>query len=226
VPNGIDPLEYAGAAAIQTCHPAAASREPLTIVCPARLSYQKGQDVLLRAWQTVQACVPAARLVLAGDGPLRQELEDLALDLGVAATVDFAGLVADMPALLAGASGFVLPSRYEGMSNALLEAMAAGQPCVATRVSGSEDVIVDGQSGLLVPSEDPEALASALVTVLADRARAHALGREARARVVAAFDSRHVMNALSQLYTSLGRTSAAQRPEGDLAASRRARLAP
>jgi glycosyltransferase involved in cell wall biosynthesis len=203
LPNGIDLTVYEEIAACRARRTPSAPGAVLTVLCPARLAYQKGQDVLLKAWRTVQEHIPAARLILAGDGPLRRQLERLAADLGVSDSVEFAGLVGDVRALLAAADGFVLPSRYEGMSNALLEAMATGLPCVATRVSGSEEVIVDGQSGLLVPPENPDALATALLTVLTDPERARTLGRSARARVECAFDQRRVMDQLSELYRSL-----------------------
>jgi glycosyltransferase involved in cell wall biosynthesis len=203
LPNGIDPLAYRDIAARRLCHQEAPAGESLTVVCVARLSYQKGQDVLLQAWSLVQESVPTARLILAGDGEQRVQLELLATDLGISDTVDFAGLVTDTRALLAAARVFALPSRYEGMPNALLEAMAAGLPCVATQVSGSEDAIVDGQSGLLVPPDDPGALASALVALLTNNERAYALGREAQAHVVHAFTQGQMLDDLVQIYSSL-----------------------
>jgi glycosyltransferase involved in cell wall biosynthesis len=227
LPNGVDPRIYQDAAACRARRPPTAPGDIMTIACPARLSYQKGQDVLLQAWRTVQERVPAARLILAGDGHHRLQLERQATDLGISHSVVFAGLVGDVQALLATAHGFVLPSRYEGMPNALLEAMAAGLPCVATRVSGSEDLVVDGQSGLLVPPEDPEALARALVTILTNHQHARSLGYAARVRVLGAFDQRRVMDELSQLYASLvskGDTRR-RRAHGRSTASRRLRSA-
>jgi glycosyltransferase involved in cell wall biosynthesis len=216
LPNGVDTTTYQGVAAQAAHRPPAAPSEILTVVCPARLSHQQGQDVLLQAWHTVQECIPTARLILAGDGPQRSQLERLADDLGIADTVELAGLVSDIRALFAAAHGFVLPSRYEGMSNALLEAIAAGMPCVATRVSGSEDVIVEGKSGLLVPPEDPGALASALVAILTDRERASYLGREARARVERDFDQRRVLDEFISLYSSLIRNGDTRQPRGNV----------
>jgi glycosyltransferase involved in cell wall biosynthesis len=210
LPNGIDTTAYLEVATRRAQRPPAAPGDILTVVCPARLSYQKGQDVLLKAWRMVREQVPTAQLILAGDGPQRLELELLAAELGIADAIEFAGLVRDLRGLFAAADGFVLPSRYEGMSNALLEAMAAGMPCVATRVSGSEDIIIENESGLLVPPEEPEALASALVTILTEHQRASSLGREARARVVRCFDQRRLLDESIQLYTSLVSQSAAR----------------
>jgi glycosyltransferase involved in cell wall biosynthesis len=212
VPNGVDATAYEDVAAHRAHRPPPAPDDALTVVCSARLSYQKGQDVLLQAWRIVQERLSTARLILAGEGPQRPEFEHLTANLGMADTVAFAGLVSDMRGLLASAHAFALPSRSEGMSNALLEAMAAGLPCVATRVSGSEDAIVEGQSGLLVPPEDPEALARALIAILTDHERARALGREARARILQRFDQRRVLDELIQLYASLAKNSATTQP--------------
>jgi glycosyltransferase involved in cell wall biosynthesis len=203
LPNGVDTTAYLEAATRRAQRPPAARGAIPTVVCPARLSYQKGQDVLLKAWRAVREQVPTARLILAGDGPQRLQLELLAADLGIADAIEFAGVVGDLRELFAAADGFVLPSRYEGMPNALLEAMAAGMPCVATRVSGSEDIIIENESGLLVPPGDPRALASALVTILTERQRASVLGRGARARVVRCFDQRRLLDESIQLYSSL-----------------------
>jgi glycosyltransferase involved in cell wall biosynthesis len=202
LPNGVNPATYEEIAARRARTPVIPG-ERQTVVCLARLAYQKGQDTLLQAWRIVQARMPTTRLILAGEGGMRAQFECLAASLGVAETVEFAGLVTDTRSLLAEAHAFVLPSRFEGMPNALLEAMAAGLPCVATRVSGSEDIIVDGQSGLLVPPDDPKALASALLAILTDPERASAMGREARARVSGAFSQDHMLNQLIQLYSSL-----------------------
>jgi glycosyltransferase involved in cell wall biosynthesis len=203
LPNGVDTTAYLEVATRRAQRPPAAPGDMPTVVCPARLSHQKGQDVLLKAWRTVREQVPTARLILAGDGPQRLQLEHLAAELGIPDAIEFAGLIGDLRPLFAAADGFVLPSRYEGMPNALLEAMAAGMPCVATRVSGSEDIIIENESGLLVPPEDPQALASALVTILTQPQRASSLGREARARVVRSFDQRRLLDESLRFYSSL-----------------------
>jgi glycosyltransferase involved in cell wall biosynthesis len=199
-PNGVDPLLYTGAT---TADAARRGDVTSTVVCVARYSHEKGLDVLLHAWRIVQSRVPAAQLILAGDGPMRLQLMALAEALGVSNSVEFAGLIRNVPALLSKADVFVLPSRYEGMPNALLEAMASGLPCVATCVSGSEDLIIDGVSGLLAPPEDPDRLADALVTLLLDRAMAQTLAEAARARVTHAFSEETVTQTLIKLYSSM-----------------------
>src|SRR5207248_10097864 len=118
------------------------------------------------------------RLRLVGTGDLRLQMERIAAQLGIQDSVEFLGLRTDVIDLLQQAWGFVMPSRWEGMSNALLEAMACGLPCVATRVSGSEDVILDGVNGLLVEPEQPAEMAEALRRIIEDTDFAQQLGQE------------------------------------------------
>ena len=109
----------------------------------------------------------------------------------------------DVRDLLAEAEVFVLPSRWEGMPNALLEAMACGLPCVATRVSGTEDILRDGENGLLVEPEQPEPLADALRRVLVDATLALRLGQAARATVVERYAVTRIVDQCLALYQSL-----------------------
>lgn len=152
------------------------------VLCVARLEYAKGVDVLLRAWSLMlrlssnwRACL-RPRLRLVGDGSLRGDLEHLAAELGILESVEFLGTRRDVAELLQHAWAFVLPSRWEGMSNALLEAMACALPCIASRVSGSEDVIEQGKNGLLVEPEQPQQLAYALRLLIENTDLARKLG--------------------------------------------------
>lgn len=125
------------------------------------------------------------RCALAGDGPDRAALEARAAELGVADRVLFLGERSDVDRLLPAFDVFVLSSREEGIPNALLEAMAAARPCVATRVGGNAEVLEDGRTGWLVPARDPAALAGALGRALADPAEAARRGAAARAAMIA-----------------------------------------
>lgn len=179
------------------------------IICVARLDYSKGIDVLLQAWERLvhtpvewQAGVkPVLRLV--GDGVLRQQLEDIAEKLDLRDTVEFLGTRLDVLQLLQQSWGFVLPSLWEGMPNALLEAMACGLPCVATRVSGSEDIISDGVNGLLVEPMDPEAMAKALRRILVDEDLARRLGDEGHASVVSNYALPAMVEQCLSLYSRM-----------------------
>ncbi|OGL05275.1 MAG: hypothetical protein A3J45_04130 [Candidatus Rokubacteria bacterium RIFCSPHIGHO2_02_FULL_69_13] len=141
----------------------------------------KGVRYLIEALPHVLQHEPAAYLVLWGDGPERPTLEARAQELGIADRVRLAGFQPDATRFLGMVDCFVLPSLSEGFSFALLEAMAAGRPIVATRVGGIPEVVRDAEQGLLVPAADPGALATAIVRVLRDEALAQGLGREARA---------------------------------------------
>jgi starch synthase (maltosyl-transferring) len=130
-----------------------------------RLDPIKGLDVLLSAVAALPAD-PPVYAVLAGDGPLRGELEGLTERLGIASRMKFLGRRDDVPAILKCADVFVFPSRTEGLPNALLEAFAAGVPVVATDAPGIRDLVTDGVTGRLVPVDDPRALAAAIGEVL------------------------------------------------------------
>jgi glycosyltransferase involved in cell wall biosynthesis len=152
------------------------------MLCVARLEYAKGIDVLLAAWAHLMRMPDGwrknlrVRLYLVGDGTRRRELEAQAQALGIQQSVEFLGMRHDIASLMQQAWGFVLPSRWEGMPNALLEAMACGLPSIATRVSGSEDIIEQGINGLLVEPEQPELLAYALRLLIDDASMAGKLG--------------------------------------------------
>jgi sugar transferase (PEP-CTERM/EpsH1 system associated) len=185
----------------------AAARAPLglPITSPvvgtvARLSPEKDQATLLRAFALVCREVADARLMVVGDGPLRQELEALAAELGIAAQTLFTGERNDVAGLLEAMDVFCLPSLTEGTSLTLLEAMASGLPVVATAVGGTPDVVAQECSGLLVPSGDPERLAEGLLRVLQHPDQADRMGGEGRRIVAARFSLRAMVERYSKLY--------------------------
>ncbi|MFL6263071.1 MAG: glycosyltransferase family 4 protein [Thermoanaerobaculia bacterium] len=150
-----------------------------------RLRIRKGVEVLLEALRELRRGVPGAVLRIAGNGEHRAALERAAADLGlVGPAVTFLGTqsAAQVRTLLHGAAALVIPSTYEGMPLVVVEAMDAGVPIVASAVSGIPEVVEDGETGWLVPPEDPEALARALEEVLADPAEARRRGEAGRRR--------------------------------------------
>jgi glycosyltransferase involved in cell wall biosynthesis len=149
------------------------------VLTPARLDAQKGHRTLFEAI----AQVPDAVFVLAGEGPEREPLEALAAQLGIAGRVRFLGRREDVPQLLAACDVFALPSLYEGSSLAVLEAMAAGAPVASSAIGGTDELIEDGRSGLLVPPGDAVALAGALRRLLDDPQLRERLAARARERV-------------------------------------------
>ena len=178
----------------------AAARERLglsdapLVVCVGRLSRAKGQDVLLAAWPLVRNAVPDATLVLVGDGPDRRGLERRAVTGAM-----FAGDRRDVSEWLAAADVAVAPSRWEGMSLSLLEAMATGRSVVATDVAGVREAL-GRDSSAIVPVENRAALADALVRRLRDPALARAEGEAARVRAEASYDFSRTTRALVELY--------------------------
>lgn len=167
--------------------PPAADPAAHRVVAAGRMAPQKGFDVLLRAFAALAATDDRAELVIVGGGSQRAELEALAAELGVADRVEMPGPArhADMPGVFASASVVAIPSRFEGMPLVALEAGLAARPVVATPVQGLGEVVVDGETGLLVPPEDPAALAAALTELLDDPDRAARMGRAARRHVIA-----------------------------------------
>jgi glycosyltransferase involved in cell wall biosynthesis len=148
-----------------------------------RLHPVKGFDLLIRAL----ADLPGVHAVIAGEGPERAALTRLAADCNVAARVHLPGWRTDTAALLAAADIFICPSRHEPLGNAVLEAWSAARPVIAAAAHGPAALIRDGIDGLLVPLEQPEALAAAIRTCLADPAPAAARAQAGRAHYLAAF---------------------------------------
>lgn len=174
------------------------------VLAVGRLDLQKRLDVLLRAFARVQERFPAARLALAGEGPLAAELRDLARSLGLESRVAFLGTRTDVPDLLRAASVFVLASESEGLSNALLEALASGVPVVASAIAANREVVADGREGLLVPVADADGLARAIERVLGDPALAASLAAAGRARALE-HDQARVVEDHAALFAAVAR---------------------
>ncbi|NPA90753.1 MAG: glycosyltransferase [Chloroflexi bacterium] len=205
IPNAIEippPVPEEDVRALRRAWAARDGQGPL-IGTVARLEPQKGLDVLIRAVALIRQDVPDVRCVIVGQGALREPLERLAETLGVRDRVIFAGTRRDIPAVLAALDVFVLPSRFEGLSLALLEALAAARPVVATAVSGTVDVIQPGENGLLVPTEDPAALAHAVVQLLKQPHVARMLGEQGQKSVRSRYTIDRVAHQYMELYGTL-----------------------
>lgn len=170
-----------------------------------RLAPVKGHAVLLEAVATLKERCPRARYAIVGGGPERPGLEEQVRRLGLDAQVQILGERQDVLQLLLASDLFVLPSLSEALPQALLEAMAAGVPCVATDVGGVSDVLVPGQAGWLVPPGNAAALAAALGDALGDPVRAAEYGAAGRARVKASFAMEARLNRLEALYREVQR---------------------
>jgi len=162
----------------------------------------KGVDILLKAWKIVVASKPDATLFIIGDGDIDAYVEHTQ-KLGISAHVHFLGKQDNIQAHLVDANAFILPSRREGMSNALLEAMALGIPAIATDISGSQDLIEHNISGLLVPVEDAFSLAAAIIYLCAHHDHARAMGEQARRTIERTFTIDKVSERYHALFESL-----------------------
>lgn len=173
------------------------------VVTLARLSYEKGIDTLIDAATTLRRICPNVRLLVLGDGPDREALRRHIYELGLADIITLGGFHEDVwPALFA--SDIVcLPSKSEGMPNALLEAMAADRPIVATSVGGIPEALTHEENGLLVPPERPELLANAMGRLLDDAELARRLGQAARDTVETRFTAQQVARAYAHFYEML-----------------------
>jgi glycosyltransferase involved in cell wall biosynthesis len=205
IPNGVETGRFAPATPAER----AALRARLGLpggplaLYAGRLAPEKGVDVLLDAWSELSREDERATLCLVGDGPARAALEERARRLGLSGSVRFAGPSARVVDWLRAADAFALPSRTEGLSVALLEAMACGLAVVATDVGATAEAA--GPAGaLVVPPERPDALATALGRVLREPERARALGAAARTRVVEAFGIEAVAQRHLDLYREVG----------------------
>ena len=206
IPNGLQ-LDH-----VPSVFDAAAKRQALGIPegrpiigTVTRLEPQKANDVFLRAAARVVSRVPNLVILIAGDGPQRAELEALAARLGLTERVRFLGWRSDAAELLGALDIFCMSSRWEGCPIVLLEAMAMYRPVVATDIGGVREIVVNGETGLLVAPDDPEALANAIVRLLAEDAERARMGKAGRQRVEQHFGVGDMLEAYAGLYRDLAR---------------------
>ena len=203
VRNGVAPLAPSATrvAELRAQIDPADARRPV-IATVGSLTEKKGHAFLLEAIARLQSRNVPCTVVLAGEGPERPTLESLARRLGVAASVHFLGSVRDVASVLAVADLFVLPSIVEGLPLALLEAMLAGKPVVATAVGGVPEVIVSGENGLMVPACDEIALADALAQLLQSPDVRERIGARGRRTVEQHFTEADYLHSLETIYMS------------------------
>ncbi len=197
--NGLDLTQWSGNADVR-------SDDGLVVTTVGNLRRVKGHDVLIEAAAIVCRKMPEARFTIGGE-VLEPEyfaaLEQQVIRLGLEQHVSFIGGVRDLPRHLSGADLFVLPSRSEGFSNAILEAMAASLPVVATDVGGNAEAVRSGVTGLIVPPENAEALARALLAILGDRTRRAAMGLAGKQLVAERFTTDAMMRRIVGVYDRL-----------------------
>ncbi|MDX2177849.1 MAG: glycosyltransferase family 4 protein [Candidatus Sumerlaeia bacterium] len=173
-------------------------------VSTARMRPEKAHEITLRAFAKVRAARPDAFLLIAGAGSLLEDHRALAARLGLGPDAAWLpGFRKDVPALLASADAYVLASRLEGLGTAILEALAAGLPTVATNVGGIPDSVIHERTGLLVPPEEPETLAAAMLRIMGDAELRRRLSEGARAHVREQFDEERLVRETVAYYERL-----------------------
>lgn len=201
--NGRDLSAYTGVGRGGFSIPDAGSKAVVGVV--GRLEPQKGHAHLIRAMPAIVRQFPDVLFAFLGDGRLRAALEEQCRSAGIADAVRFLGYDKDVAGFLNSIDIFVLPSLYEGLPLAVIEASAAGLPIVATAVDGTPEVVVDGETGLLVPAGDPDALVGPILSLLKDPARGERLGRAAARRARENFGLSSQIRATEEIYARLGR---------------------
>jgi len=204
IPNGVAAEEFSSDSKEESRKALDISADARLVGMVARLHWQKGADLLIRAARVVRSRAPDLRIVLIGDGPERQALVRLARDEGVSDIVTFTGYRADARRVLYACDIVVLPSRHEGLPFTLLEGMAGGKPVVAANVGGIPSVVVNGVTGLLFPPEDIAGLAAALIRLLDDPAARQRMGEAGRERVKIHFSEQAVLESTLSVYGSAG----------------------
>ena len=184
IPNGISISAINQNAGISARSELGVPDDSFLILSVGRLSFEKGHIFLLQSVPVVIERFPKTQFIIAGDGLLKSKLEAEADRLGITDSFRFLGIRTDVPQLLAASDIFVLPSRSEGLPMALLEAMAMSVPVIATDVGGINQVVKNQVTGLLIPSEDPVAIAESINELLEDKSKRTRLARAAKEIVV------------------------------------------
>jgi glycosyltransferase involved in cell wall biosynthesis len=199
VENGVDLNAFSTDPAVLPPGLGVPSGAPVVSIVGA-LRGRKGHAVALRAWPAVLRAFPDAHLLIVGDGPENESLRSLARELDIDHRVVFAGTRTDVASLIRASSLLLLPSQHEALPTTLIEAAACGRAVIATDVDGVPEVVIDGETGLLVPVDDADALAGALLVLLGDEDRRRAMGVRARRYAEERFDVHRWAERLGDVY--------------------------
>jgi len=203
IPNGIDPTAFAEADGAGVRAELGLAREVPLVGTVGLLNAAKGHGDLIDAAVLVRERIPDCVFVIAGEGELRGELEERIHARGLGDAFRLIGYRNDVPEVVAALDLFVLPSLWEGLPYVVIEAMAAGKAVVATDVNGSRDLVGDGETGLLVPTEDAEKLAAAIVALMGDDERRRVFGAAGLARAAASYSVDAMLDGYQDLYGEL-----------------------
>lgn len=208
IPNGIrvSAEGHGGQTARQDAVKGNADRH-VVLGAVGRLAPVKGYAHLLRAMQEVVLQYPGCRLIIAGDGPLKEELESLRDRLGLNQFVHFAGFIEDMGEFFRRIDVFLMPSLSEGLPIALLEAMACGKACIASEVGGVPEVLSSSDLGILVPPAQPSAMAKAILSIIRDEDGRVLMGAKARRVVLQRFSVERMASKYLEFYDQIKRAA-------------------
>jgi glycosyltransferase involved in cell wall biosynthesis len=199
IPNGISPVNLTEAYRSEIRRQIGAGENDVVLLSVGRLVYQKAHEYLVSAMPAVLKEASNVKAGICGDGLLRAELETQIQSLGLEKEITLFGMQANVTKYLAAADVFVLPSRWEGLPIALLEAMSAGLPVIATRVEGVDEVVEEGVQGVLVKPESTEELVKAILQLSKDATQRHRMGDAARLRVL----ERYTVDSMCEQYLTL-----------------------
>jgi glycosyltransferase involved in cell wall biosynthesis len=211
--NGVDLSRFTSADRTEARRLLNLAPGEIAIGTAGRLVPVKDQALLLQALAILARRGAQFTGVIAGDGPLRAQLESQAAALGIAARVKFLGHRPDVERVYAALDLFVLSSKSEGLSNTILEAMASGRPVVATRVGGADELIEEDTTGVTVPPSRPEDLAAAIERFLRDPALLASMGAAARERALTRFALERMVREYTSVYCELGGIASPAAPE-------------
>jgi len=184
IPNAVKPLDTSSVDRNAIRKNLGLKKDEIFLLSIGRLTYQKGHEFLVQAMSKVASSFPNVKAGICGDGPLRGQLETQIIRAGLSNHVKLLGAWEDVSPLLASTEIFILPSRWEGLSRALMEAMATGLPVIATQVDGIQDLLTDGVNGLLIPPEDAEALGNSILQLIDDIEMRKRIGAAGQAHVL------------------------------------------
>lgn len=216
IPNGVPAERAVPRRSREEVRRALGIGDGFMIFTSGRLAPQKGVEYLVRAAPRVRDGIPGVRVLVAGDGPLAQQLSSLTVELGVGDTVQFLGFRADIAELLGASDLVVLPSLWEGLSISLLEAMAAGKPIVTTTLGSNREVTDEGRAARLVRPKDVEGLAAAIVALAASPGARDELGRRAQEIQRERYSMRRMLDAYLAEYERLLRRAHTAVPSREL----------
>jgi len=203
IPNCVDTSKFAPRGPVEKTLRRELPDDVFVLLCCARLTANKGIVYLLRALAGIKAIHPNVHLVLAGDGELRNELSSFAGELGIANNVHFIGFISDVRPVLAQCDAYIQPSLVEGLPISVLEAMSMGKPVIATAISGTPEIVRNGQTGLCVPAADPEALGDAIARVIEHPNARETMAERGKLLVRREYSVNSLRDRLCNLYSEL-----------------------